>query len=318
MAGDARAEEREPRRGKHRRGSDGATWTPEVPRAVDPPSFAAPTTTIPAPREPGRGVEPVAYALPETGLRKFNLGTIPASVTPPRTWRRAAWFAVGTSAFVVCALGFAAYALVGSPRKGTTIEGLPGQPTQQLLITDLPADTTEPSPRVASTSAPPPTSRTSSSATRPQHTREVAARATGPGEVATARPGVPGTPGRPATPGPATPPPRSTVEALTTPPTDPRKMGDRTEQYFAQVVKNPAGACQLTAGPMRAEGPEGIEARYADVERIEVKEILIDPNWSYTRSVLVLVRKDGSTTRVRRELTFSQGKDPKIIADNAA
>jgi hypothetical protein len=58
------------------------------------------------------------YAWPETpptGLRKFNLGTIPASVTPPGTWRRAAWFAVGTAVFVVLALGFAAFRLVGPP-----------------------------------------------------------------------------------------------------------------------------------------------------------------------------------------------------------
>ncbi len=51
------------------------------------------------------------YALPEapaTGLRKFDLGNVPASVTPPRSWRRAAWFAVGTSAAVVLGLTVAA------------------------------------------------------------------------------------------------------------------------------------------------------------------------------------------------------------------
>jgi len=68
---------------------------------------------------------------PPTGLRKFNLGTIPASVTPPRTWRRAAWFAGGTAAFVACALGLAAIALNGHTRRGNTIEALPGQPSQR-------------------------------------------------------------------------------------------------------------------------------------------------------------------------------------------
>jgi hypothetical protein len=95
-------------------------------------------------------------------------------------------------------------------------------------------------------------------------------------------------------------------------------MGDRTEEYYAQVVRHPETAYRLTAGPMHAEGPEGIEARYADVESIEVKDITIDPNWSFTRSTLVIVRKDGTRTTVRRELTFSHGSDPKITSDTSS
>ena len=69
---------------------------------------------------------------------------------------------------------------------------------------------------------------------------------------------------------------------------------------------------------MRAEGPEGIEARYANIDHVEVKEITIDPNWSYTRSTLKVVRKDGSTVIIQRELTFSAGANPKITSDTAA
>src|SRR5882672_1887560 len=117
MTGDARAAEREPRPGRHRREPGGANWTPEVPRAVRYGSPAV-ARSIPGPRDPG---PVVAYAWPETpptGLRKFNLGTIPASVTPPRTWRRAAAFAIGTAVLVVLGLGLAAFTLVGNPRKG--------------------------------------------------------------------------------------------------------------------------------------------------------------------------------------------------------
>ncbi|GAB3547534.1 hypothetical protein J2S53_002465 [Actinopolyspora lacussalsi] len=35
---------------------------------------------------------------PEGGLCEFGLGMIPASITPPRTWRRAAWFVVVSAA----------------------------------------------------------------------------------------------------------------------------------------------------------------------------------------------------------------------------
>ena len=265
----------------------------------------------------------MAYAFPEplpTGLRKFNLGTIPASVTPPRTWRRAAVFAVGTAVLVVLGLGYAAVALVGNPRRGTTINGLPGQPTQHLVITGLPGD------RVEALDEPQPTSpaapiKTSSSAPQPTHVRD--ARPARPDTTpAAGRPGAvnPGATPRPDAVAPPTTrgPERSTVGPAPSPATDPEKMGDRTEEYYAQVIRHPEVAYRLTAGPMHAEGPEGIEARYAEVETIEVRDITIDPNWSFTRSTLVIVRKDGTRTTVRRELTFSHGSDPKITSDTSA
>ncbi|HEV2779934.1 MAG TPA: hypothetical protein VGX25_11105 [Actinophytocola sp.] len=316
---------------------DGAGWTPEIPRArgyashVKPIDAPPPIRTlgdtdslpvmIPARLKPAvRGQrEPVAYAWPDTpptGLRKFDLGTIPASVTPPRTWRRAAWFAVGTSASVVLALGYAAFTLVGNPLRSTTIDALPGQPSQQLLISDLPADALTEEPPTSTSPSGPTTSSTTSNPARP---REVADRVQ-------PHP-VPGQPARPAQPGPPAPasvrptttaPPRSTVDAAPLAQTDPDKLGDRTEAYYAHVLTDPEAAYRLTAGRMRAEGPEGIEARYADVERIEVKKITIDPNWSNTRSVLLVVRKDGSTMTIERELTFTTGNDPKITSDSEA
>ena len=270
---------------------------------------------VPTPREP------VAYAWPETpptGLRKFNLGTIPASVTPPRTWRRAAWFAVGTAVFVVLALGFAAFRLVGNPRRTTTIEALPGQPSQQLLITDLPADGTR-GPDPTSSTKPTSSAKSTTGSPRPTGTSRTTTRTVRGGDGAqTPVPNrEPVT--RPDPPTQPKPPARSTVEAaVAAPPTDPEQMGDRTELYYAQVCDNPEAAYQLTGGPMRAEGPEGIEARYGNIDHIEVKEITIDPNWSYTHSVLRVVRKDGSTVTVERELTFSPGQNPKITSDSAA
>jgi hypothetical protein len=197
------------------------------------------------------------------------------------------------------------------------LDALPGQPSQQLLITDLPSDNAQ----SAGTPSPPkPTSsaRTTTSSPRTSNSGRATTRTARPGD------GQPvGTPNRepatrPGTVTQTTPPARSTVEPATVPPTDPDQMGDRTEAYYAQVCDNPAAAYQMTSGPMRAEGPEGIEARYGNIDHIEVKQIMIDPNWSYTRSVLKVVRKDGSTVTIQRELTFSPGPNPKITSDNAA
>jgi len=274
---------------------------------------------LPRPRREPEPLPPIAYAYPETpatGLRKFNLGTIPASVTPPRTWRRAAWFAVGTAGFVVMALGFAAIQLVGNPKRNYTIDALPGQPSQQLLITELPIDS--PTQRVE----PAPTTRpseptTSSSANPPRAT----SRST-PTEQAGGAPARPAAPDRPLGTvdpvQPTTAPPRSTISPAPAPAADPEKLGDRTELYYAHVCDSPQAAYQLTTGAMRAEGPEGIEARYGNVKRIEVNEITIDPNWSVTRSTLTVVRDDGTRFTVKRELTFTSGPDPRISGDTAA
>jgi hypothetical protein len=261
-----------------------------------------------------------AYAWPEapvTGLRTFNLGTIPASVTPPRTWRRAAWFAVSTAGLVVVALGFATVQLVGHPRRNYTIDALPGQPSQRLLITDLPIpapnNPVEPKPTTVGPTVPagsgtPGPTRAKTSSRSIDHrdvVTEASGRQTGTGEPVR----------------PTTRPPRSTIEAplaVLAAPADPDELGDRTELYYANVCHDPEAAYELTAGAMRAEGPEGITARYGTLKRIVIRQITIDPSWSVTRSTMTVVRDDGSSVTIQRELTFSSGSDPRITSDTDA
>ena len=60
-----------------------------------------------AERQPADTAEPEQDEPLDTGpvgLRMFNLGSIPASVTPPRSWRRAAWFTVVSSAAALAGL----------------------------------------------------------------------------------------------------------------------------------------------------------------------------------------------------------------------
>src|ERR1043165_8076446 len=97
-SGELREEAGRPR---HHDGS----WTPRVTHEH-----------APAHAQPDLAPPPTAAETTVPGLHKFDLGSIPASVTPPRTWRKAAWFAVGASLAVVFGLAFAAAALVGSPQ----------------------------------------------------------------------------------------------------------------------------------------------------------------------------------------------------------
>jgi hypothetical protein len=284
-----------------------------------PEGRPAPVTLVPRQRESAA----VAYALPDTdtpprGLRKFDLGSVPASVTPPRSWRRAAWFAVGTSAAVVCGLAAVAVRFVGSPAAPDTIDALPAFPTQQLG--DLPVDQTA---TAAETSRSRPTSRTPGAG--PDTTRRTggAPRPDSSGDSAPGSPeqdGTMGTTGTTGTPGTASgneagSPSRTTVGPAPVTPTNPAAMGDRTEQYFALVTEDPQAANDLCTGGMAREGADGIVARYAGVARVEVQDITIDRNQAVTTSTVRIVREDGTATVEERQLTFTWGGDPKISDD---
>jgi len=289
-----------------------------------PPPDTSPLALVPRQREPEPDVwteaaAAVVHVVPDTppqGLRKFDLGIVPASVTPPRSWRKAAWFAVGTSAAVVCGLAVAAVRLMGTPSSGTPIDALPAFPTQELGT--LPIDEHIPS-RTSRAKA----STTSSTTDRPDTARRTGeAHAPGSADGSETGDGS-STPGD-STVEPTTTwteqaaPPRTTVGPEPVTPTNPQAMGDRTEQYFALVTEDPQAAHDLCTGGMAREGPEGIEARYAGVDHVEVQDITIDRNQAMTTSTVRIVRADGTELVEQRTLSFTWGGDPRISADAPA
>ncbi|OLR90556.1 hypothetical protein [Actinokineospora bangkokensis] len=250
---------------------------------------------------------PALVESPATGLAKFDLGTIPASVTPPRSWRRAAWFAVGAAVLVVVGLSVAAVALMGTPRDPLRVDALPalpsGEPQLPTTWQDHPAVSTS-STSSAPSSAP---SATSTTAAPPAQASEVPS---APAQAPTAG-------GPSSAPTPSSAPPRTTVSTpvLLAAPADPQALGDRTEQYFHSVVADPAAAYELTTGSMRQAGQGAIEQRYADVRRVEVTAITIDPSRATTRAALRVVGTDGSVQDLDRELVFTSGDDPMITSE---
>jgi hypothetical protein len=289
-----------------------AGWAPP------PDDDTSPLALVPRQREPEVAVVHVVPDTPPQGLRKFDLGIVPASVTPPRSWRKAAWFAVGTSAAVVCGLAVAAVRLMGTPSSGTTIDALPAFPTQELGT--LPVDAPTHAPRTSRT----PSSTTSSAPARPdtaRRTGEAPAPGSSPGEsesgTGSSAPGD-STAGPTTTWVEAAQPQRTTVGPEPVTPTNPQAMGDRTEQYFTLVTEDPQAAHDMCAGGMAREGPEGIEARYAGVDHVEVQDITIDRNQAVTTSTVRIVRDDGTETVEQRTLSFTWGGDPKISDDSPA
>jgi len=270
------------------------TWTPEV-RYLHAPAHAR--------------IEPeslVEQTVP--GLRKFDLGTVPASVTPPRSWRRAAWFAVAASVAVIVGLAFAASALMGPPRGPNTIDALPNYPS-------MPFFAQTPTNDMPPTDAAKPTHTATSKHTEPlsnlaqtHHTMTDSSPQATTTDSATV-------PSAPSTPPVYVPPVRETTPMFALAMNNPKEIGDRTEAFYKSVVSDPDSAYQMTTGDMRQQGADGFKARYADIRSIQVKRISIDPNQGTTVSEMTVTKKDGGTYTEVRRLRFTSGSNPKISSE---
>ncbi|GLY52331.1 hypothetical protein [Lentzea sp. NBRC 102530] len=232
------------------------------------------------------------------GLRKFNIGLVPASVTPPRTWKRAAWFAVVSSVLVLVGLSVAAAKLVGGGGEVETV-GLPGYPSDVPIISALPTGGTTPS--VAGTK--PSAANTGRGAPVPgTGTRTSAANGTGTG---------PGSATAPQPTGSA-PPVITTVPVTQAPVVDGGKIAEQTEHFYRAMATNADTALAMTTDTVRSNADALLEGRLADISLIEVKEIAVDPGKGLTVSLLQVTKKDGSVSTEKRELSFTLGDLPLI------
>ncbi|MEU4740518.1 hypothetical protein AB0G02_08615 [Actinosynnema sp. NPDC023658] len=290
---------REPEQsGRHRLEDGAAIWLPmggelehtPLERAVRP----RPAPPPPRPEDPLVDTDAV-------GLRKFNIGLVPASVTPPRTWKRAAWFSVLSSAGVLVGLAVAAANLVGSNNPAERI-GLPGYPTDVPLLTGF---ATTPPP-----STTPPTDRVPAAAVANGLVAATGARSPGVGGIPAQRAGD--------QPAPDTSAHVTTVPADTRPVVDADAIAVNTELFYEEVTGNSGTALTLLSEAFRATGEALLHQEFADVSLIEVREISVDPTRGVTVSTLQLTHKDGSRTTQKRELVFTTGGVPRIDGERAA
>lgn len=254
------------------------------------------------------------------GLRMFNLGTIPASVTPPRTWRRAAWFTVLASAGALVGLLVIGSLLVG-PARSTRFDSMPNFPSGAPLAT-IPGPTTD---LHAGLGVDRPTDSTpmTQDADRITDMGDTAPLADVPGSGSGSGDGSGGAvtrtraPGRGAsTSGPApvvgTPPEVTTVSGDAEPVVDPAQLVTRTRSFFGAVTSNVGAAVDLTDDTIRDDAETVIHRKYGDVSSIQVKSISLDPTSGLTISVLRVVDKDGTESTRQSTLHFTLTGDPKI------
>lgn len=250
---------------------------------------------IPLPRR-HRPVDPLADT---DGLRKFNIGMVPASVTPPRTWKRAAWFAVVSSVLVLVGLSVAAAKLVSGGGQVEKI-GLPGYPSDVPLISALPTAASTPSVT---------RSRTSAANTGP------GAPVPGTGSAPPRSSAQAPAPGTGTKPSGSAPPVITTVPVSQAPAVDGTQIAQKTEDFYREMATNADTALAMTTDTVRANADALLEGRLADISLIEVKEIVVDPGKGLTVSLLQVTKKDGTVSQEKRELSFTFGELPLISGE---
>jgi hypothetical protein len=227
------------------------------------------------------------------GLRMFNLGTIPASVTPPRSWRRAAWFTIVASAAALLGLLAVGTVLVAPARSIGRTVALPVFPSGVPLA-----------PIGGASGVRPVSVRLSTSVADMGRTVRVAPRRSVPADV-----GVPASAPDPAI---ATLPPGTSVSGGGEPVIDPTKLIKQTKTFFAEVTSNAQAAADLTDQTVHDDALALIRQKYGDVSAIQIQSISLDPNNGLTVSMLRVVNKDGTASTQQTTLRFTLTGDPKI------
>ncbi|PRX44036.1 hypothetical protein B0I33_113202 [Prauserella shujinwangii] len=268
----------------------------------------------------------VYVAPPADGLGNFDLGSVPASVTPPRTWRKAAWFASLASGGVVVSMLVAGSMLVSQPHnEGRAIEGwtdrhggaplLPGE----YYVEGTADPTSGPATTTATTSASASTESDEAGATDgwssgpPQGGVAPAPGRSTPQGTSTTRPTPPPTTAVPRKP-PVTPAPTTTAnKRYLFPRHNAEKMGARSQDFLNTVTEDPAAAHELTTGELAEQGPDGLRRRYAAIAYFVVKQVYVDQHEGFTVNTVEVTWKDGRKTEETRKLYFGDGD--KIESD---
>ncbi|HEX3650408.1 MAG TPA: hypothetical protein VHV49_18435, partial [Pseudonocardiaceae bacterium] len=243
-----------------------------------------------------------------TGLRMFNLGTIPASVTPPRSWRRAAWFTVVASVAALAGLLVMGALLVGPARDTGRITALPYFPEGKPLAALGGDDTSSGVPTRARPVTPDSAPVTGGGTGRPVATSDhdwsgyPVTHDRWPATTTHRRAPVAGT--------------RTVVTTVTSagdPVVDPTKLIKRTRTFFAEVTSDAQAAADLTTGTLHDDAVALIHQRYGDLSSIQIQQISLDPRSGLTVCVVRATGRDGGTHTRRITLQFTPGIDPKII-----
>ncbi|GAB3579255.1 hypothetical protein GCM10027445_47530 [Amycolatopsis endophytica] len=272
----------------------------------------------------------VYEAAPVTGLGSFDLGNVPASVTPPRSWRKAAWFATASSGGVVLALVFAGSAFVAKPGPdqagdawvpglGGGVPTLSGERIAPPSSGEAPSDTSSTSREDLTGDRGPGVEPTAAADLRAPTTSTVRATTTDPSEPGGSSGGS--TSAKP-TPDPVLAKPAPSPAPYDADPNrftdfaeeDPKTLASTSQSFLDTVTENPQAAHSMTGGDLQQEGTDGLARKYSDIAYFQVEYIRVHQYEGRTVCTVQAVYKDGRSVTEERTLEFS-GK--KITSDGA-
>lgn len=291
---------------------------PRVPEARRPVERTKVTLGEPVVPEPEEDVR-VYVAPPLDGLAGFDLGSVPASVTPPRSWRKAAWFATVSSGGVAVALVLAGSMLVGQPAENDQAydgwAGFDGKQPPVVGYDAYPAPDREGASRSIASSTDGPPQYRDLAGVHPSGAPDGSSGSSPGGSptITVAPTSGPTTTQTPEKPPPQDAPRETRSDAVYRFPPNAETMGDRSEIFLNEVTENPERAHEQTGGDLYAEGADSIAARYAHIAYFEITHIYIDQKNRQTINSVEIVYTDGTRESGQRTLKFEEGD--KITSD---
>lgn len=287
------------------------------------------------PVQPGGSMEPwhARDLLLDTtpGLAKFNIGGVPAPVTPPASWKRAAWFSFGSAGMVLASLVTVA-SVVQSGKQVEHRDALPDFPN--VLVRTTPDEpptvggrTTGPhrghalSPRPSTSTDP----DAAADADPPRYPDDVVVVVDGSPSPLSPTPST-GASGPATTTTTSPPTTTSDTPSQTTPPstvTQPglllsrdtrvEQLAPTTEKFFALASKNLRAAFDQYGSPaLKKRGFAAFAKDFAGVARMAPTKIVVQSATGRTVTTLKVTFTDGRTGTQSRTLTFSSGDTPLV------
>lgn len=270
------------------------------------------------------------------GLSKFNIGMVPAPVTPPASWRRAAWFSSVSASLVLASLVTVA-SVVQSTRQVDHRDALPDYPNVQLRTTtndpspssdrDKPGNTNPEHPGGTSTpgksGAPGSTSGPGAGTIESRLpggvivVTETSTRSAGnSGEPTTTGDTTSGLPTTTSSPGPTrTSPPNTMTQPglMLVRSTNTAELAPTTQKFFELASSDLRAAFDKYGSPsLKSRGFAAFAKDFAGVRQMEPTTIFVQPGTGSTVTTLKVTRTDGSTTTQHRKLTFTSGDTPLV------
>lgn len=262
-----------------------------------------------------------------SGLENFDLGFVPASVTPPTTWRKAAWFAALSSSGVVVALTVAGSVLVNQPEQYHSLDGWPDRNDRTpMLPGEGYTEEKDPASDTASSTSPRNDTSHPDESHGGNHTAGVQTTASQPSTSVTGAEAPQQTSGPPTSSSPetsssepqkpsATPASTSQVIGLLSlSDHDAEDLSEDSQDYFNTVTEDFESAFDMTNGELADEGSAGLRNKYSGIAYFEVQHVVIDSSEGITINTVEVTHQDGTKTEQTRTLAFNQ--DGEIVEDS--